>query len=121
RIISTESVLCACAAVCVIEQLHTTPLARMSHELAENLSMCRGPPEYARTIFIAPRPQRTQRTHQNSSTNFSTIGEISASRRLVSTITLSLLPGKRSILVEKPQVLPKCQIRSVPRKFPTYQ
>src|SRR6266480_817418 len=45
-------------------------------------------------------------THQNSSTNFSTIGEISALRRLVSTITLSLLPGKRSTLVENPQVLP---------------
>src|SRR5438034_11517756 len=44
--------------------------------------------------------------HQNSSTNFSTIGEISALRRLVSTITLSLLPGKRSTLVENPQVLP---------------
>src|SRR5205814_6527723 len=46
------------------------------------------------------------KTHQNSLTNFSTIGEISALRRLVSTITLSLLPGKRSTLVENPQVLP---------------
>ena len=45
-------------------------------------------------------------THQNSSTNFSTIGEISALRRLVSTITLSLLPGRRSTLVENPQVPP---------------
>src|SRR5438477_2994870 len=39
-------------------------------------------------------------TDQNSLTTFSTIGEISALRRLVSTITLSLLPGTCSLHVE---------------------
>src|SRR5439155_11427450 len=42
RIISTELVLCACAALCVIRQLYTTLLALMPHEPPEKLSMCQG-------------------------------------------------------------------------------
>ncbi len=63
-------------------------------------------PRHMRSAGTSSYVKTCGKTHQNSSINFSMIGEMSALRRLVSTSTLSFLLGKRSTLVENPQVLP---------------